>query len=93
MAWKKQITIPNNGVVVEHFSLIDARYSHREQVTVFIYGGWVNKAAYDDNLEPVIRETVEFPSGEAPQLSAGVIAFAENKIRALPEFTGSEDVQ
>lgn len=92
MAWKKQITIPKNGVVVEHFSLIDARYSHREQVTLFTYGGWVNKAAYDNNLDPVIMESVEFPSGEAPQLVAGVIEFAESKIRALEQFAGSENV-
>jgi hypothetical protein len=92
MAWKKVIIDPKYGVSVEHFCLIDARYSHREQITLFVYGGWVNKEAYDANMEPIIRETIEFSSGEAPQLSAGVISFAETKIRALPQFEGSESV-
>jgi hypothetical protein len=91
MAWKKIITLPNR-TVVEFWELLNVNYNHRSQKSEFIYGGWVDKAAYDDGIDPVIIESLFIDAGEAPELAAGALLFGSIKIRSQEKFEGSEDV-
>ncbi len=91
MAWIKEIINPSNKVQVPYWELINVHYNHRQQLSLFEYGGWYSKEAYDEGADAVIVETIEIPAGQAPELAAGALSFGTGVIRAQAKFAGSQD--
>lgn len=91
MAWFKDITEQNTGAVASYWQVISILYNHRTQKSVLEVGGWVSQAAYSENKSPLMTKYWEIPSGLAPELAAGALAFVEGYARQQPEFEGSEN--
>lgn len=92
MAWTKVIKHPSNGAEASYWEVISINYDHKSQLSMLQIAGWVDGQAYEDGLEPLIVKNWEIPSGLAPQLAAGAIAFITNFAKSQPEFEGSTDV-
>lgn len=92
MAWIKEYVDPDTGVTASYWEVIGIDYRHREQLSTLQVGLWISQAAYQANKAAIRTKTYLIPSGLAPQLSAGAIAFVASYARSQPEFEGSEDV-
>ena len=91
MAWFKDIEEQNTGAVAAYWEVIGIQYNHRTQMSVLEVGGWVSQAHYSASKSPLITKFWEIPSGLAPELAAGALAFVSGYARAQPEFEGSEE--
>lgn len=91
MAWLKEIEEPNTGATAVYWEVMGIAYNHRTQVSVLEVGGWVSESHYTNNKSPLIVKYWEIPSGLAPELAAGALAFVGGYARAQPEFVNSED--
>ena len=91
MAWIKQFVIEDTGVQGNFWEMISINYNHRKQVSEMVIGLWINQAAYDAEKEPIHFKIYSIPSGLAPELAGGAIAFTSGYARSQPEFEGSED--
>lgn len=92
MPFKFQYTIPETGVVVEHWQESELIYDMEKGIVVFTLKAYVNKEAHQEGKKPVLSRFYEIPEGSNPELAAGGKTFLLNTVRALPEFEGSEDV-
>lgn len=88
MAWFKEIERLDNGAVASYWEVISIHYSHIEQTSRLIVGGWVNQEAYEGLKEPLMTKDWEIASGLAPQLSAGALIFVSGFAKSQPEFEG-----
>ena len=93
MGFKLSYTIPETGVVGEHWQEMNLSYDMLRGIVIFTIGLWVNKAALDAGKSPIKVEDHPIGEGTQPQLAAAGKAFLLGYVRALPEFAGSEDVQ
>jgi hypothetical protein len=91
MPFKCIITNENNGVTIEHWVESELVYNMEKGIVVFTVNGYLSKAAYDAGKQPILSKFFEIPEGTQPELAAAGKAFLLNYVRALPEFTGSED--
>lgn len=91
MAWIKNIEHPDNGAVATFWELIGVVYDHRAQTSVLTVGGWVSQEAYASK-EPLMVKRWEIPSGLAPELAAGAVAFVSGYAKQQSEFVGATDV-
>jgi hypothetical protein len=91
MAWIKEIEQTDTGAVAAYWEVIGIQYNHRTHLSVLEVGGWVSEAAYTANKNPLFYKSWEIPSGLAPELAAGALAFVSGYARAQPEFEGSEE--
>jgi hypothetical protein len=91
MAWKKAYTIEDTGVSGEYWHEMGLMYDMIKGIVVFTYGCWINKTAFDAGKKPIETKWKEIPEGTNPQLATAGKAFLEGYVRALPEFSGSED--
>ncbi len=91
MGWLKQIEQVETGVVVGFWEVISVFYSHKNQISTLEVGGWVNKDAYDNGKQAVIIKSWHIPSGLAPELATGAVAFVSGYAKAQPEFEGWEN--
>ena len=90
MAWLKDIEEQNTGAIASYWEVIGIQYNHRTQFSVLEVGGWVSEDAYTANKNPLIYKSWEIPSGLAPELAAGAIAFVTGYAMSQPEFEGAE---
>lgn len=88
MAWIKNIEDESTGVIVPYWEVVSVFYNHRLQLSVLEVGGWASKDAYDNNKAPVLVKRWEIPSGAAPQLAQGAVAFVSGYAKQQPEFQG-----
>lgn len=88
MAWVKEIEQTETGVLVSYWEVISVYYSHKNQESILEVGGWVSESAYNDAKNPVIVKAWKIPSGLAPELAAGAVAFVSGYAKAQPEFEG-----
>lgn len=93
MAWLKSIPHPDFGVSVAFWEVLGVNYDHREQKSLPTVGGWNSQADYDAGKIPLMTKSYYIPSGLAPELAAGAVAFVTQYARAQDEFEGSEDVE
>jgi hypothetical protein len=91
MAWIKSIKNPQYGAIAEYWEVLSVYYNHRRQVSILEIGGWVDKAEYDNNSSPLLTRSYEIPSGLAPELAVGAVAFVSGYAKAQPEFEGWEN--
>jgi hypothetical protein len=91
MAWIKEIEQTDTGAVAAYWEVIGIQYNHRTQLSVLEVGGWVSQAHYSANKNPLFYKSWEIPSGLAPELAAGALAFVSSYARAQPEFEGNEE--
>lgn len=92
MAWIKQIEQQETGVVVSYWEVVSVYYNHKKQESLLEVAGWVSQQAYEDGKLPVINKSWQIPSGLAPQLAAGAVAFVSGYAKSQPEFEGWEAV-
>lgn len=88
MAWVKSIAREDNGAVATYWEVISVFYSHSEQKSLLMAGGWVDQNAYENNLQPLMIKEWDIPSGAAPDLATGAVAFVSGFAKAQPEFEG-----
>jgi hypothetical protein len=88
MGWIKEIEQVDTGVLVPYWEVISVFYSHKNQLSTLEVGGWASKEAYDDGKSPVMVKSWVIPSGLAPQLAAGAVAFVGGYAKSQPEFEG-----
>lgn len=93
MAWIKQIADESTGAVAEYWEVIGVVYDHRSQISTLSVGGWVNKLHYNANRNPLLRREWIIPSGLAPQLAAGAVAFVSGYAKQQAEFDGWQEDQ
>jgi hypothetical protein len=92
MAWIKSYTLEDTGVVASYWEVIGIHYQHREQISALQVGLWISGDAYTQNKAPLQIKTYIIPSGLAPELAAGALAFVSGYAKAQPEFEGWEEV-
>lgn len=92
MAWIKEIKRQDNGASAFYWEVISIHYSHIEQTSRLIVGGWVSQEAYEELKEPLMTKEWEIPSGLAPELSAGALAFVGGFAKSQVDFAGFTEV-
>lgn len=91
MAWIKEIAHESHGAIASYWEVVSVYYDHRRQLSQLEVGGWVSAEAYANGLAPLLVKNWEIPSGLAPQLAAGAIAFVSGFAKQQPEFQGATD--
>ena len=92
MGWCKTIEDEKTGVNVTFWEVISVVYNHREQQSDLCVGGWISKSAYDSNKDPAMVKNWTIPSGLAPELATGAVAFVSSYAKTQPEFEGYTEV-
>lgn len=91
MAWLKEIAREDNAAVATYWEVISIYYDHAKQVSDLAVGGWVDQAAYDQGYQPLMTKNWVIPSGLAPELATGALAFVGGFAKNQPEFEGWEN--
>lgn len=92
MAWIKSIKHPEHGAIALYWEVMTVLYDHQAQSSTLQAGGWVTKQDYDDGMAPLMVRRWEIPSGLAPELAAGAVAFISGFAKQQPEFEGWQEV-
>lgn len=90
MGWIKSIAHETEAIA-EYWEVVSIFYDHKAQTSNLAVCGWVSKAAYNANSPALISRNWNIPSGSAPKLAEGAVAFITAFARSQPEFHGSED--
>lgn len=90
MAWIKNIEDSSTGVVASYWEVISVYYNHKKQESLLEVGGWVSEQAYVDGKNPIMNKAWQIPSGLAPELASGAVAFVSGYAKQQPEFEGWE---
>lgn len=92
MAWLKEFVDVDTGVAASYWEVIGIEYQHKQQISNLRVGLWVSEAAYNDGKSPIKVLAYSIPSGLAPELAAGALAFVSGYAKSQPEFEGWEEV-
>jgi len=92
MAWLKEYIDPDTGVSASYWEVIGITYQHREQLSELKVGLWSSADAYAANKATLRVKTYLIPSGLAPELATGALAFVSGYAKSQPEFEGWSEV-
>lgn len=93
MAWTKEYVQQDTGLTIQgYWEVIGIEYQHQAQLSELKVGCWFSAQAYTDGKYPLTTKVYSIPSGLAPELAAGALAFVTQYAMSQPEFEGAEVV-